>query len=116
MAHHNEIEGKGEKLAQEFLMDKGCKILYSNWRHQKAEVDIIALDGNILVFVEVKCRSTAVFGEAQNFVSKKKEELFKTAAEAYLEENDIDNEIRFDVIGIILAVQKTKIEHFKDAF
>ena len=74
------------------------------------------MDGNILVFVEVKCRSTAVFGDAQIFVSKKKEELFKTAAEAYLEENDIDNEIRFDVIGIILAVQKTKIEHFKDAF
>ena len=96
-------------------MDKGYKILQVNWRHQKVEVDIIALDGNILVFVEVKCRSTAVFGDAQIFVSKKKEELFKTA-EAYLEENDIDNEIRFDVIGITLAMQKTKIEHFKDAF
>lgn len=69
-----------------------------------------------MVFVEVKCRSTAVFGDAQIFVSKKKEELFKTAAEAYLEENDIDNEIHFDVIGIILAMQKTKIEHFNDAF
>tara|TARA_B100000073_G_C23307780_1_gene401397 strand:+ start:277 stop:486 length:210 start_codon:yes stop_codon:yes gene_type:complete len=69
-----------------------------------------------LVFFEVKIRFTAVFGAQQNFVSKKQEELFKTEAEAYLEENDIYNEIRFDIIGIILVVQKTKIEYFKDAF
>tara|TARA_E500000331_G_scaffold358568_1_gene426740 strand:- start:21142 stop:21309 length:168 start_codon:yes stop_codon:yes gene_type:complete len=54
--------------------------------------------------------------ELSKIFSKKQEVLFKIAAEAYLEENDIYNEIRFDVYGIILAVQKTKIEHFKDAF
>ena len=97
-------------------MDKGYKILHSNWRHQKAEVHIITFDWNILVFVEVKIRYTAVFVAQQNLVSKKQEELFKIVAEAYLEENDIYNEIRFDIIGIILAFQKTKIEHFKGAF
>ena len=69
-----------------------------------------------MVFFEIKIRFTAVFGAQQNFFSKKQEKLFKIEAEAYLEENNIYNEIRFDIIGIILVVQKTKIEHFKDAF
>ena len=49
-------------------------------------------------------------------MSEKKQALFKTTAEAYLEEKDFDNEIRFDIISVILGIQKTKIEHFKDAF
>ena len=49
-------------------------------------------------------------------MSEKKQALFKSAAEGYLEQKDLDYEIRFDVISVILSVQKAKIEHFKDAF
>ena len=79
-------------------------------------MDVIAKEDNFLVFVEVKCRSTDIFGEPQTFVSEKKQALFKLAAEGYLEQKDLDYEIRFDVISVILGAQKAKIEHFKDAF
>ena len=49
-------------------------------------------------------------------MSEKKQALFKSAAEGYLEQKDLDYEIRFDVIGIILSAQKTKIEHLKEVF
>jgi len=116
MAEHNKKGEKGEQIAQNYLTDLGYIILERNWRFQKAEVDIIAKDGNFLVFVEVKCRSTNIFGEPQTFVSEKKQVLLKDAAEGYLEQKDLDYEIRFDLIGIILSAQKTKIEHFKEAF
>ncbi len=116
MAEHNKKGVEGEQIAQNYLSELGYQILESNWRFQKAEVDIIAKDGNFLVFVEVKCRSTDIFGEPQTFVSEKKQALFKSAAEGYLEQKDLDYEIRFDVISVILGAQKAKIEHFKDAF
>ena len=116
MIQHNIKGEEGESLAQNYLSELGYQILESNWRSQKAEVDIIAKEDNFLVFVEVKCRSTDIFGEPQTFVSEKKQALFKSAAEGYLEQKDLDYEIRFDVIGVILSAQKTKIEHFKEAF
>ena len=116
MAEHNKKGVEGEQIAQKYLSNLGYKILETNWRFQKAEVDIIAKNNDFLVFVEVKTRANNLFGEPQTFVSEKKQALFKTAAEAYLEEKDFDNEIRFDVISVILSVQKAKIEHFKDAF
>ena len=116
MAEHNKKGEQGEQIAQNYLTDLGYIILERNWRFQKAEVDIIAKEDNFLVFVEVKCRSTDTFGEPQTFISEKKQSLLKDAAEGYVEQKSMDNEIRFDVIGIILSRQKTKIEHFKDAF
>ena len=116
MAEHNKNGDQGEQIAQNYLTDLGYIILERNWRFQKAEVDIIAKEDNFLVFVEVKCRSTDIFGEPQTFVSEKKQALFKSAAEGYLEQKDLDYEIRFDVISVILGAQKAKIEHFKDAF
>ena len=116
MAKHNKMGKEGEQIAVNYLKDLDYAIVETNWRFQKAEVDIIAKEDNFLVFVEVKCRSTDIFGEPQTFVSEKKQALFKSAAEGYLEQKDLDYEIRFDVISVILSVQKAKIEHFKDAF
>ena len=116
MAEHNKKGVEGEQTAQKYLSNLDYKILETNWRFQKAEVDIIAKEHNYLVFVEVKCRSSNAFGEPQTFVSEKKQMLFKDAAEGYLELKDLDYEIRFDIISVILSSQKAKIEHFKDAF
>ena len=116
MAEHNKKGVEGEQIAQNYLSNLGYKILETNWRFQKAEVDIIAKNNNFLVFVEVKTRANNLFGDPQTFVSEKKQALFKSAAEGYLEQKDLDYEIRFDVISVILGAQKAKIEHFKDAF
>ncbi len=115
MAEHNELGIKGEKLAIDFLLKNGYKILEKNFRYLKAEVDIIAKKDNVLAAVEVKTRSTDYFGNPQDFVNPKKIKLLLSAIDYYVNEKDLDVEVRFDIIAI--THQKTiKITHLKDAF
>ena len=116
MAEHNELGEKGEKLAIDFLLKNDYKILETNYRYIKAEVDIIAQKGETLVVVEVKTRSTDYFGNPQDFVNPKKIKLLLSAIDYYVIEKDLDVEVRFDIIAIIHQKNKTKIEHLEDAF
>lgn len=116
MAKHNELGKKGELIACQFLKEKGFEILETNFRLEKDEIDIIAKDGNNLVFAEVKTRSTDYFGEPEIAVGAKKEEFLIRAAENYLIINNLDIEIRFDIISIIINPKQTKIRHIIDAF
>lgn len=115
MAKHHDIGQKGEALATSFLIKHNYRILETNWRFQKAEIDIIARDENTLVFVEVKTRSSTQFGNPYEFVSQKKQLLYKDAVEAYLSDTHLNLEVRFDIISIVLA-NTPKIEHLKNAF
>ena len=115
MAEHNELGKKGEKLAIDFLVDKGYKILEKNYRYLKAEVDIIAQKKDVLAVVEVKTRSTDYFGNPQDFVNPKKIKLLLSAIDYYVIEKDLDVEVRFDIIAIIHQ-KEIKIEHLEDAF
>jgi len=82
----------------------------------KAEIDIISQDEKTLVFVEVKTRSTERYGQPKEFVSIRKEALMKEAAEAYLEINELEIELRFDIISIVLKNGTPKIEHLENVF
>ena len=106
----------GEKIAQEYLIKKDYLIAELNCRYKKAEVDTIGQLKNTLVFVEVKCRKSDFFGRPEQAINHKKEELYRLAAENYLEVNDLEHEIRFDVISTIHNNNKTEIEHFISAF
>lgn len=116
MARHNETGIRGEQIARDFLRKKGFRILETNWRHEKEEVDIIAMDGVELVIVEVKTRSTDYFGEPEEAVDTAKENRLIDAAEAYLEQNDLDAEVRYDIISIILRDNHPEIRHIREAF
>ena len=116
MAEHNELGQRGEIIAQSFLKDKGYKILHVNWRIRRLEIDIIAMDGETLVFVEVKTRQTLLFGEPENAVNYKKQKSLIHAANAYVVRNRIENDARFDIISIIIERNSTVINHFPDAF
>jgi len=116
MAQHNELGNKGEKLAVDFLIKKGYVILDTNWRFQKAEVDIIAQKGEILAVVEVKTRSTTDFGNPQDFVNPKKIKLLVSAIDEYVISKDLDVEVRFDIIAIVHENKKFTIEHLENAF
>ena len=116
MAEHNELGQRGELIAQSFLADKGYKILHVNWRIRRLEIDIIAMDGETLVFVEVKTRQTLLFGEPENAVNYKKQKSLIHAANAYVVRNRIENDARFDIISIIIERNSTVINHFPDAF
>jgi putative endonuclease len=117
MASHNDFGKHGEQIACDFLENKGFKILSKNWRHEKAEVDLIVKDGSIIVFVEVKTRKNDDFGYPEEAVSNKKQELLGLAADAYIELENHQGEIRFDIIAITQEHEKSaKILHIKDAF
>ena len=116
MAEHNELGKLGEELAAEYLQKNGYAILETNWVFQKAEIDILAQKNNTLAVVEVKTRSSIEFGLPQDFVKPKKIQLLVKAVHAYVTENDLDLEVRFDIIAISKNEQEFVIEHLTDAF
>jgi putative endonuclease len=117
MAAHNDLGKKGEVLAKEFLLLKNYELLEENWRFGKAEIDLIAMYKDILVFVEVKTRSTIAFGKPEEFVSAQKQNMITYAAPRYMEKINHDWAIRFDIISVVFNKDETySIEHFEDAF
>ena len=117
MAKHNEIGHLGEQLARNYLKEKNFKILESNWKAGRAEIDIIAMDKETLVFIEVKTRSNDFFGKPETSVSAKKQILVSKAASAYMRKINHAWAIRFDVIAVLLKdVTQPEINHFQDSF
>lgn len=116
MADHNELGKFGEELAVEFLQKSGYTILETNWTFQKAEIDIIAQKGIILAIVEVKTRSSIEFGLPQDFVKPKKIQLLVKAVNEYVISNNLDVEVRFDIMAIYKEDKTYKMEHIEDAF
>lgn len=117
MAEHNKLGAKGEEIAKKYLQQKGFQIIDQNWRFgNNDEIDLIALDGDELVFIEVKTRSSNEFGEPEEFVNRKKQRFIVRAANFYIDKKDIDKEVRFDVVAIILNPFEENIRHIQDAF
>ena len=116
MSTHIELGNRGESLAEKYLLENGYQILERNWRFSRAEIDIIAKDGEILVFVEVKTRSSELFGKPEESVSPRKEALLKDAAAVYMEQIGHDWEIRFDIISFLITGDTYSYKHYKDAF
>ena len=116
MARHNILGNKGEMLASRYLMEQGFAILEYNWRSGHKEVDLIAKERNVLVFVEVKTRSTDMYGDASEAVTPAKMRNVISAANAYLAMKNLDVEVRFDIVAIIGDDEQHKIEHIRDAF
>ncbi len=116
MAQHNELGKLGEEMARKHLRSKGYKIVEVNWHFGREEIDIIALDGEMLVIVEVKTRATNEFGEPEFFVNRKKQRILVRAADAYIQEKDLDIETRFDIISVIVTPQQKHLHHIEDAF
>ncbi|SFU69459.1 YraN family protein [Pontibacter akesuensis] len=105
----------GESLAAAYLQQQGYTLLHQNYRYRRAEVDIIAQKNDLLVFVEVKTRTTDRYGYPEEAVSSRKEELLLSAAEAFILEEGWQQEARFDIISITLTSPPT-IHHIEDAF
>ena len=114
--HKNkEIGNKGEKLASYYLMGNGYKILESNYRYKRAEIDLIGLKDSTIVFFEVKVRSNNAFGYPEQAVSEAKAKRIIMAAEHFMENRSWDKNIRFDIIAITLNPE-LELVHLEDAF
>jgi len=100
----------GEILAEKFLTAKGFEILARNFHTREGEVDLIAKDSKQIIFVEVKARRSAKFGEAIESVSEDKLRKVVEAGEKWLQQNNLsDASYRVDVI----AIDNGKLQHFE---
>ena len=106
-----------ERAAATFLRDRGYHVLECNFRARGGEVDLIALDGGTLVFVEVKLRRTLSRGAPIEAVTALKQARVARAAASYLAFcGRVFPRIRFDVISVMRTSTRTEITHFKAAF
>lgn len=103
----------GEKLASDYLVKKGYNIKELNYDNKLGEIDIVAMDGNILVFIEVKLRTSKAFGTPSEAVNYYRQKRYINSAKSYIVKNRLANtDIRFDVIEIF----NDTINHIEDAF
>ena len=116
MADHNELGKKGEEVAVKYLKLNHYDIKEKNWRFRKNEIDIIAQKDNVIVVVEVKTRTSEYFENPKEAVTRKKQKFIILAADAYIQENEIDLETRFDIVAVTIINGQTKIDHIQDAF
>ncbi|MBF0465768.1 MAG: YraN family protein [Nitrospirae bacterium] len=105
----------GEVLAEKFLKKSGYKILERNYRNKVGEIDIIAREGDCIVFVEVKTRQSDSFGMPFEAVNAAKRRKIKGTALMYMKTFKTEPMVRFDVISVMIDGQNNQIQHIKDA-
>ncbi|MCU1590498.1 MAG: hypothetical protein JWP11_1754 [Frankiales bacterium] len=103
MRPSSELGQYGEELAAQHLTAAGLQVLARNWRCREGELDIVARDGDVLVFVEVKARSGTGFGEPAEAVGRVKARRIHVLACRWLAEHRPDGaqELRFDVVSVV---------------
>lgn len=116
MAEHNLLGNKGEMLAARYLLDAGFAIHEYNWRSGHKEIDLVAQERDVLVFVEVKTRTSDAYGAAEDAVTESKMSNLVLAAESYVKTKNIDLDIRFDIVTIVGNDEHRSIRHIRDAF
>lgn len=112
----NTLGREGEELAAEFLKKKGYRIVGKNYRTVFGEIDIIAKDRGVIVFVEVKTRADIGFAYPFEAVNKKKREKIRKTATCYLKHLTKEVPARFDILSIYFRDGKRQIDHLQDAF
>lgn len=106
----------GEKLAKDYLILNGYKIVETNYKNKIGEIDIIALDGEILSFIEVKSRSSNAYGYPYEAVNLKKQKKIINISMVYIKQKKLSNiQLRYDIIEVYLT-NPDKINHIKNAF
>lgn len=117
MADHIELGKLGEEKACEYLLSKGFRIIARNWRFRQKEVDVIAYDGDMLVVVEVRTRTSSKWEHPRESITPAKIRFLVLAADAFVQQNCIDNRIRFDVVTC-MPINETEwdIDHIPHAF
>ena len=107
----------GEDLAAAALKKQGYKILERNYVTPLGEIDLIARQGGALVFIEVKTRKSARFGDPQDAVSPTKQARLRKLADYYLKRQHLGEvQVRFDVVGITMVEDRPQVEIIPNAF
>lgn len=114
----HELGARGEAAAARFLRKRGIEVIETNWTCYAGEADIIARDGDVLCFVEVKTRSGVEKGFPSEAVDAKKRDRYERIAACYLQTcEDVDLRVRFDVVAIlVLSEHRAFLRYHTNAF
>ena len=114
-ANRGELGRRGERSARSYLDSLGYRFLESNFRTRYGEIDLIYLDGNILVLVEVKARKRNPFQEMEQTISKIKINRILKSAEIYIGRTGTEfGEIRIDAVFIEVSGEEETVRHIKN--
>ena len=113
---NNELGAWGEEQAADYLIHKGYTIVERDWKSGHRDIDIIATNGQVVVFVEVKARRNRIFGEPEDAVDYRKMKNLRAAMNHYIKSKNIRQEVRFDVITVVGTpyLGKADITHMED--
>lgn len=101
-APHLILGRRGERIACRFLLKQGYDVLARRCRNRSGELDIVAFEGDILVFVEVKTRGSSEFGEPWEFVDWQKRQIVRRTAEEFIADHDlVQHSYRFDIVSVV---------------
>jgi putative endonuclease len=109
---------RGEDLAHRTLQKRGFQVVARNYRPRSGpgEIDLVGWDGATLVFVEVKARSTAEFGDPDRAVDHEKRMALVRAAREYARRSNVEwQDVRFDLVSVVLG-DPPSVSHTRDAF
>jgi putative endonuclease len=113
-----QLGNRGEDIACTFLEGEGVRILERNWRCQAGEADVIAREGEDLVFVEVKTRTSDAAGFPEDAVNRRKRQRYEKIAMQYLFTHNLTSaRVRFDVMSLLLSNDgKAFLRYHRDAY
>jgi len=106
----------GQDIAEEYLLNKGMKLLEANFRTRQSEIDLIMQDGEYIVFIEVKYRRSLKYGLPREAISTSKQKKILHAAKYYASRSNAEQDYRFDVVEIIETNKDLQINHIENAF
>lgn len=118
MTYQRDIGNQGERIAADYLEDKGYQLLDTNYHTRYGELDLVMAEKDTIVFVEVKTRTSVTFGFPEESVTESKMEHLQNAGLLWLQENpEAPDDWRIDVVSIFLDRygQPQKINHFINA-
>ena len=114
-SRNNSLGAYGERLAAQRLVDEGMVLVDRNWRCDLGEIDLVMRDGDVLVFCEVKTRTSAAYGHPLEAVGETKGERLRQLAVRWVDENGVTPDgIRIDLVGVLLAARgASEVEHVR---
>ncbi|WP_333663279.1 YraN family protein [Chishuiella changwenlii] len=107
---------EAEDFAVKYLIQNGYRILARNYFYRKAEIDIIAQLNNEIIIVEVKSRTSNFFSEPEEAVNTKKKKLLIFATDDFIQKNNFNCEVRFDILALLKTKQSWSVNHIVNAF
>lgn len=116
MARHNELGKIGEEMAVRYLDEQGYIILERNCRLHHWEMDIVALKGDTIAFIEVKTRTTEDYGTAEEAVDMRKQRRMMSMADKYVRTHDRNEYPRLDIIAVVKNGDNYEVRHTPNAF